>query len=463
MVRATTAQLLRWLLVGCGAAALLVAVVGGLGRVVTSAQVSVLLPFAALAVAGALLAPALPLVDRLVARVTRHERVSPYTALADATRRIQAGTPDEVLPGLARVLAVGTGARAAAVWLAVEDRLVEAARHPSRTTGAAGSAPGLGALLARPDTDHVVPVLDEAEVRAALTLTKPGPVTAADRRLMRDLASGAGLLLRVAALNAELAQQVGRAADLAGELQASRRRLADARDAERRRLVGELAHATGEPLAALHELLADARADLDATDGAAGGAPVGGAAARALATARTRLDDLLDRFRLIARGVYPSVLRDQGLVSALDEVTADLPRRVEVDGSPGPRMSWEIESGAYFAVASVLRELAARPGGPPLTVRLHRAGGRIEVDVEDAHPPVDGGELRTRLSDDADRLGALGGVLEVDVTASSADETALGPGTRPIAVDAGPLAVRLWLPDRLEPVVSAAGAQAALR
>src|SRR4051794_27504718 len=105
MVRAATAQLLRWLLVACGGALLLVAVVNGLGRTVTSEQVGVLLPFVTLAVAGALMSPALPRVDRIVTRLVRHERVSPYTALADATRRIQAGSPDEVLPGLAQVLA----------------------------------------------------------------------------------------------------------------------------------------------------------------------------------------------------------------------------------------------------------------------------------------------------------------------------------------------------------------------
>lgn len=454
MMRATTAQLLRWLLVGCGAAVLLVAAVGGLGRVVTAPPVSVLLPFAALAVAGALLSPARPQVDRVVARLARHERVSPYTALADVTRRILAGAPDDVLPGLARVLAEGTGARRAAVWLAVEDRLVEAARHPPGPAEVTEALPGLGALLARPDTDVVVPVLDAHEVRAALTITKPGLVTATDRRLMRDLASGAGLLLRVTALNAELAQQVRRAADLAGELQASRRRLADARDGERRRLLGELAHATGEPLAALRALLAEACADLDAAEGAEAGASTNGGAAGALATARTELDGLLDRFRLIARGVYPSVLRDQGLVSALEEVLADLPRRVRVDGSPGPRMSWEIESGIYFAIASVLRELAGHPANSPLAVRLERTEGRIGARVEDPDPPVDGGELRVRLADDVDRLGALGGALDVDRA---------HPGIAAEPSSGAPLVVGLWLPDRLEPVVDSAVAQVAFR
>ena len=41
-----------------------------------------------------------------------------------------------------------------------------------------------------------------------------------------------------------------------------------------------------------------------------------------LGDARTALDELLERFRVIARGVYPAVLRDQGPVAALDEVIA---------------------------------------------------------------------------------------------------------------------------------------------
>ena len=66
-----------------------------------------------------------------------------------------------------------------------------------RTACRAAVADNLAVLLARPDTDHVVPVLDGTELRAALAIEKPdAPITPADQRLMQDVADGAGLLLR---------------------------------------------------------------------------------------------------------------------------------------------------------------------------------------------------------------------------------------------------------------------------
>ncbi len=64
---------------------------------------------------------------------------------------------------------------------------------------------------------------------------------------------------------------------------------------------------------------------------------------------------------MIARGVYPAVLRDQGPAAALDEVAADLPRPVRLTGDLGGRLDWEIESGIYYVVAAAMNALAGRP------------------------------------------------------------------------------------------------------
>ncbi|MGR7027463.1 hypothetical protein [Geodermatophilus sp. URMC 62] len=429
----TRAAALRWLLVAVPVAALLV-VVQRVGDAVGSRQVAVLLPFAAVALAAAALGPVLPVLDRLVARVAPHRPVSPDAALADAARRSRTGTLEETLPGLAETVAAGTGARQAAVWLAVEDHLVEAARHPPRPEPADSpeeTVPNLAVLLERPDTDQVAPVLDGPHLQAVLAISKPAAVTAADRRLLQDIANGAGLLLRVVALNAELARRVRRAADLADELQASRRRLASARDAERRRLAGEISHVTSDRMGRLRAELAAARAALDAVPAEPG--PV----REALSRARVELDSLLERFRAVARGVYPAVLRDQGLAAALEELVADLPRPVHLSGGTRGRLGWEIESGVYFVTASALRVLAGRPADPGIGVRLDHAEGRVGVCIEDPAPPVPRERLGALLADDAERLAALGGTLE------------LPPG------EPGPVLLRAWLPDRLEPVADA--------
>jgi hypothetical protein len=444
MTRVSTAVVLRGLLVAGGVAAVLVAVVRGGRALIDTRQLWLVLPFVAVAFAAVGLFLVWPVLERTVARVAGERLASPYSALAEAARRIQAGSLDRVLPGLAQVLAEGTGAVRAAVWLTVGDRLVEAVHHPPDTGGASPpgrTVTGLADLLVDPDVDHVVPVLDAGVLRAALTITKQGPITVADRDLLHDVANGAALPLRVVALNAELSERVRRAAELAEELRASRRRLASARDAARRRLVAELSHATDDRLAALRTELAATRARL-------ADAPEDLTPFRdALADARVRLDDLLDRFRTVASGVYPSVLRDHGPAAALDEVVADLPRPVRLHAHLSSRAAWELESGLYYAAASALRELAGRPAEHELSLRLEECRGEISVVLDDPAPPVAPDRLQAVLADDADRLVALGGGLRI--TGHGEDGNPL-PGIRR---GSPPVVVRAWVPDRVEPFV----------
>ncbi|GAA0920649.1 hypothetical protein [Pseudonocardia zijingensis] len=435
MNRTIVARLLRAMLVACGSCAVLVATLGVAALVIGSGPLDVLLPFTAVMAIALGLGLVLPRIDQLVERLTHHREVTPYSALAETAARIRAGELEQALPGLAQVVADGTGASHAAVWLAVGDRLVRAAAHPPPADGARGGAEtveNLAILLSRPDTDHVVPVLDGPVLRAALAIAKPGaPITPADQALVRDAANGAALLLRGVALNAELAERVRRADDLAAELRASRQRLARAREVERRRLIMELGHATGDRLATLRADVAAAGVGLARRPEDVDGAQ------EALARARVGLDELLDRFRLIARGVYPAVLRDQGPAAALDEVAADLPRPVRLTGDLGGRLDWEIESGAYFVVAAAMNALAGRPGPGEVLVHFERADGRVGVRIEDPAPTTSPEDLRGALADDAERLAALGGVIDLDTGGS----------------EGGPLGLNVRLPDRLEPVV----------
>lgn len=436
MARTTRTRAARSVLVVAGVAVVLAAVVEG-ARAAGVAAPAALLSFAAAAVAAAGLQALLP---RFLPDLASREGATRYAALAEAARRGQSGSLDQALPGLARVVAEGTGAFRAAVWLAVGPRLVTAAVHPPEPGSGEDSVADLATLLARADTDSAVPVLDGTVLRAVLAIRKPSAVSAADRQLMQDVASGAALVLRVAALNAELAERVQRAAALAEELHGSRHRLASARDSERRRLVAELAHATGDRLEDLRAEVAAARVALD--DDAAGP----DAARPRLTRARERLDELLERFRAVARGVYPAVLRDQGPAAALDEVLADLPRPVRTSGGTADRLPWELESGIYYVAATAVRALAGRAADTALLVALEHAAGRIELRVEDPAPPVPAARLVELLADDADRLAALGGGMELEVAA------------------AGGLVLHAWLPDRVEPVVVVtAGTEVAAR
>ena len=422
-----TARPWRLLLSACVVAAVFTVVVGGIGMVVTSTAVTLLLPFVAAALSVAGLTAVMPWIDRLDQRCTP---VPTTAALAGATPAIQAGSLEQVLTGLAQVLAEGTRAQCAIVWLAVAEKLVSTASYPPRDDLSPRTVANLAALLTAPEVDHAVPVLDGSVLRAALTVGKPGrPVTPADQRLMQDIAQGAGLLLRGAQLTTELEERVRRADELATQLQASRQRLTRAREVERQRLVSELTQVTTTRLATLREDVAKIQ------DLLSRGPTESEHTQQALARARTGLDELLDRFRVIARGVYPAVLRSQGPAGALEELAADLPRPVRVSGPPARRLSWEVESGIYWLAASAMQQLASSPAEQPLRVHLEHTTGRLAVRVEDPVAAMAAGKVLAALTDDVDRLAALGGDVEI------------------ISDGAGGIALCAWLPDQLEPSV----------
>jgi hypothetical protein len=437
MERTTGVHALRLLLVTCVVAIVFSLIVGTLGGLLAPGELPVLLPLAAAAIAVAGLAPLLRAIDRTLRLVSHDAGRTRYSALAETAARVRAGSLDQAMPGLARVLAEGTGADRAVVWLAVGDRLVSAASYPTAEEQPGHTVDSLALLLARPDTDHVVPVLDGLELRAVLAVSKPDhPFTPSDRTLMQDVANGAGMLLHGVALNAELAERVRRADELAAELAASRERLTHAREVERRRLISELSSVTTDRMAALHDHFDEAAEALSEEELADDREFAAEAAQHTLGQARLALDELLERFRVIARGVYPTVLRDKGPFNALDEVATDLPRVVRLSGDLPERLAWEVESSIYYLAASAMALLADRPGGQPIRVSLENADGTLTVRIDDPAPPSSAEEIRTSLVDHIERLIALGGDLDISESES------------------GAVQLRAWMPSELEPAVA---------
>src|SRR5882762_10487290 len=130
MNRTLVARLLRLLLVACFVAVAFPLVITVLGAVMPQNEAAVLAPFVAAATSVAALPLVLAVVDRLVQRLARDSTTTPYSALAEAAARIRGGSLEQALPGLARVLAEGTDAQRAELWLVVEDKLVSAASYP---------------------------------------------------------------------------------------------------------------------------------------------------------------------------------------------------------------------------------------------------------------------------------------------------------------------------------------------
>src|ERR1700694_5181374 len=171
-------------------------------------------------------------------------------------------------------------------------------------TGESPSLPISGTDLPTiPGSSHVVPVRHADELLGALAMVKrPGePLSPIEVKLVEDLASEAGLVLRNVALTEELREHVH-------ELRASRQRLVRAQDAERRRLERNLHDGAQQNLVALRVRLSLARS-LALKDP--------GQVTALLGDLDRGASDATERARDLGRGIYPPLLADQGLAAAL--------------------------------------------------------------------------------------------------------------------------------------------------
>ena len=209
--------------------------------------------------------------------------------------------------------------------------------------------------------------------------------------LAREVGSAAQLALQNERLNAERLAQLRR-------LQASRRRIVEAADSERRRLERDLHDGAQQKLVTLS--LAMRLEQLRAPDSDVG---IRAGLEEATGDVTAALADL----REIAHGLYPGELVDQGLDSALESLISSSTRRVRLEtyipqGLPGP-----IESAAYFAVARCLEgDSGDGDERPEAVVKAHQVGGVLILEVSSAGTP-------TALERIQDRVGALGGTVAV--------------------------------------------------
>ncbi|MFD0206032.1 MULTISPECIES: hypothetical protein [Saccharothrix] len=236
------------------------------------------------------------------------------------------------------------------------------------------------------------------------------------RVMLRDTAVWLGTAVRLERLRADRDAADLRARRLRTELSTARTRLARVRDLERQRLVGAITTTTLRDLAGVRTLLRAV-----AEEGAG------------LEAAQEALDELIDDFRSVVRGVFPAMLPDRGARAALEELAATLPRPVNFTGDLGPRAGWQLESGFYHAVASALNLLAGREHPRAVTVVLGRDDAlRARVT---ASGPLSAQDLLTALGHDIERVAVLGGEMTCGVVDGSAVVTVrLAERTEPVAV-----------------------------
>jgi len=338
-------------------------------------------------------------VQRLANRLVYGRRATPYEALAQLSERM-AGTyaTEELLPRMALIVAAATGADRADVWLRDGDVLRADASWPAGAEPPS-PVPLAGDELPASGAGHLVAVRHRGELLGALSVTKKrgDTVTPTEDRLIGNLASQAGLVLRNAGLTEQLLARLA-------ELRASRERLVTTQDTERQRLERDLRDGPQRELAGLAGKLGDAARALDHDE----------ARAKALLDEVTsEIAGALAGLRELARGIYPPLLADMGIAAALDAQArrAPIPVSVETDGIG--RYPEEVEAAVYFCALEALRGAAWHADATHASVRLSANGGdlRFEVTGDGQRPGAGAGPWDADLQAMADRVDALGGEI----------------------------------------------------
>jgi len=201
-------------------------------------------------------------------------------------------------------------------------------------------------------------------------------------------------------LQAELLAQLG-------ELRASRARIVENADVERRRLERDLHDGAQQRLLALSYDIRLARASA-----AAGGDT---AAQMTLGRAIEETQGALEELRELAHGIYPAVLAEAGVAAALATLADTAPLPVQILRADDRRYPAPVEAAAYFTVAEAIGD-AARRGADRAAVTVGQERGRLVVTVEDNGTGRDAPMIAL-----ADRVGALGGSLSIEPTACRAE------------------------------------------
>ena len=209
-----------------------------------------------------------------------------------------------------------------------------------------------------------------------------------------EIGAAVRLALENERLQAELLAQVE-------ELRISRARIVETGDAERRRLERDLHDGAQQRLLSLSYEIRGARSHAEAD----GEEDTEVLLSKAVEEAQNALGELRD----LAHGIYPAVLSEAGIESAIATYADEAPIPLDLQLTCKERLPAAAEMAAYLVVIEGV-EHAVRRGATHAIVRVDCEDGRLVLRLEDdgveSHvaPPVGL----------ADRIGAIGGSLEVE-------------------------------------------------
>jgi signal transduction histidine kinase len=357
---------------------------------------------------GAFAWPLLRLARKVADRLVYGGRATPYEVLTEFSGRMaETYSTEDVLPRTASILGAGTGAEAVTIWLLVGGEFRPAAGWPGDTPL---DEPQPSATLADLDPG-TFEVRHQGELLGAITVRMPAndPMNPSKERLIRDLASQAGLVLRNVRLIEELRQ--------------SRRRIVAAVDEGRRQLERNIHDGAQQQLVALAVKLRLADVVLD-KDPAKAHAFLG--------ELREETNDALENLRDLARGIYPPLLADEGLAPALEAQARRSPVPVRVSRDGIGRYPQDVEATIYFCVLEALQNVTKYANASGVDIDIRQRDGALTFEIRDDGIGFDPATAPrgTGLLGMADRVEAVGGTLHV--RSAPGDGTTVS-GTLPIS------------------------------
>ena len=201
---------------------------------------------------------------------------------------------------------------------------------------------------------------------------------------------------RMALENERLAAQVRAQLE---EVRASRARIVEAGDAERRRVERDLHDGAQQRLVALAMRLDQARDE-------------SAEAAALIDATRAELLTVVREVRDLARGLHPTILTESGLAAAVEALAERTPFPVTADVTD-QRFPKEVEVAAYYVIAEGLTNIAKYADATEVRVEVSEADDRLVVKVTDnGHGGADASK-GSGLRGLADRVAAIGGELQV--------------------------------------------------
>jgi signal transduction histidine kinase len=388
-----------------------VAIVVGIGHLVgQGSKPNLGLSILATALVAVAFEPVRERVQRVANRLVYGKRASPYEVLSQFSQRVaDVYSSEDVLPQMARVVGEGTGASRADVWIQLGDAIAPAASWPMGDGPPPPPVEITGQLpTSVPGVSRIVPVRHQSELLGAVSINKrPGEaLTPVEEKLLADLAAQAGLVLRNVHLTTELQTRLTEISRQAVELRASRQRIVAAQDAERRRLERNIHDGAQQNLVALTVKLRLA-INLAKRDPER--------ARDSVKALEDESDQALATLRALASGIYPPLLREQGLVAAVRAEAEKMAVPTNVAADDVDRYPPDVEAAVYFVCLEALQNVTKHAKASQVQITLRSRTMDLSFDITDDGTGFDvtkdgkGSGLRNM----SDRIDAMGGRLEI--------------------------------------------------